>query len=88
VPPNAANKATTELSSGLPFVSDAQLKSALDRAAVPKATTKAIVKENSDARIAGLHSALALLAVVGLLAVYFSRRLPKAQPAATNAGPA
>ncbi len=84
VPPNVANKATTELSSGVPFVSDSQLKSALDKAAVPAKTTDAIVKENADARIAGLRSSLALLAIVGLLALFFSRRLPTSQPGAAT----
>jgi len=82
VPPSVASKAQTELSNGVPFVSDAQLKEALDSADVPKSTTDAIVKENADARIAGLRSSLALLAAVGLLALFFSRRLPNKQPAA------
>jgi MFS family permease len=82
VPASVANKAQTELSNGVPFVSDAQLKAALDKAAVPEATTDAIVKENADARIAGLRSSLALLAGVGLLALFFSRRLPNRQPTA------
>jgi MFS family permease len=81
VPPSVAAKAQTELNAGVPFVSDAQLKTALTKAAVPTATADAVVKENADARIAGLRSALALLAVVGLLALFFSRRLPKTQPA-------
>ena len=68
----------------MPFVSDAQLKMALDKAAVPAATTDAIVKENADARIAGLRSSLAVLAVVGLLALFFSRRLPNRQPTAAD----
>ncbi len=85
VPASVSNKAQTELSSGVPFVSDAQLKEALDKAAVPPATADAIVMENADARIAGLRSSLALLAVVGLVALFFSRRLPNRQPAAADA---
>jgi MFS family permease len=84
VPPNVATKAQTELSSGVPFVSDKQLKAALDEADVPVATADAITKENADARIAGLRSALALLAVIGLLAVFFSRRLPARQPSSSS----
>ncbi len=82
VPASVTNKAMTELSSGVPFVSDAQLKEALDKADVPAATSDAIVKENADARIAGLRSSLALLAGVGLLALFFSRKLPRRQPTA------
>jgi MFS family permease len=84
VPASVASQAQTELNTGVPFVSDAQLKAALGKAAVPTATTDAIVKENADARIAGLRSSLALLAVVGLLALFFSRRLPNRQPAAAT----
>jgi MFS family permease len=84
VPPSVADKAQTELSTGVPFVSDAQLKTALDEAGVPASTADAVTKENADARIAGLRSALALLAVVGLLAVFFSRRLPTKQPSAST----
>jgi MFS family permease len=82
VPASVASQAQTELSNGVPFVSDAQLKAALDKAAVPQSTTDEIVKENADARIAGLRSSLALLAAVGLLALFFSRRLPNKQPTA------
>jgi MFS family permease len=80
VPPSVAAKAQTELSSGVPFVSDAQLKVALTKADVPVATADAVTKENADARIGGLRSALALLAVIGLLAIFFSQRLPVEQP--------
>jgi MFS family permease len=83
VPASVSNRAQTELSSGVPFVSDVQLQTALHDAKVPVATADAIAKENADARIAGLRSALALLAVVGLLAVFFSRRLPQTQPTGT-----
>jgi hypothetical protein len=44
-----------------------------------------VTKENADARIGGLRSALALLAVIGLLAVFFSRRLPAQQPSESAA---
>jgi hypothetical protein len=84
VPPTVAAKAQTELSSGVPFVSDTQLKAALADAGVPTATADAIVKENADARIAGLRSALGLLALIGLVALFFTRRLPTTQPRAAS----
>jgi MFS family permease len=84
VPPSVATKAQTELSSGVPFVSDAQLKVALQKADVPAATAEAVTNENAEARIGGLRSALALLAVIGLLAIFFSRRLPAKQPTAST----
>jgi MFS family permease len=84
VPASVASKAQTELSNGVPFVSDAQLKKALDKADVSATTSDAIVKENADARIAGLRSSLAVLAGIGLLALFFSRRLPNRQPTAAD----
>jgi MFS family permease len=80
VPSNLASKAQVELASGVPFISDQDLKIALDNAGVSGPTEDAIVKENADARIAGLRSALSLLAVIALIALFFGRRIPDHQP--------
>lgn len=77
---SAKSQATTKLAGGVPFVSDAQLKTALEQANVPAQTTNAIVEENENARIAGLRVALAVLALVALIALFFSGRLPDVQP--------
>jgi MFS family permease len=87
VPESVATKANTELSSGIPFVSDADLEAALDDAGVPPQTANAIVDENADARLVGLRAALAVLALGALIALFFSRRLPTTQPAASAAQP-
>jgi Major Facilitator Superfamily len=47
VPANIKSEAGTKLASGIPFVSDADLKTALDEAGVPKDTAKAIPVLNS-----------------------------------------
>jgi MFS family permease len=80
VPAHLASKAQVELASGVPFISDQDLKVALDEAGVRGPTADAIVKENADARIAGLRSALSLLAAVALIALFFGRRIPDRQP--------
>src|SRR5215471_1819851 len=87
VPDNLSSKAQVELSSGIPFISDAQLQQGLDVAGVPKRTANAIVQENSDARLAGLRAALSLLAVIALLALFPGRRLPTRQPSGTSSEP-
>src|SRR5215468_4960086 len=87
VPKDVAAKAQVELAGGIPFVSDNDLKTALDKADVPPETANAIVKENSDARLAGLRSALSLLAVIALLALFPGRRLPTRQPSGTPSVP-
>ena len=76
VPDDLTSKAQTELTSGVPFISDADLEAALDDAGVAPKTTAAIVDENESARLDGLRSALAVLAVLTLVALFFSRRLP------------
>jgi hypothetical protein len=56
-------------------------------AGVPAETASAIVQENSDARLAGLRSALSVLAVIALLALFPGRRLPTRQPGAAPSEP-
>jgi hypothetical protein len=80
VPPEVSSQATVELSSGVPFVSDADLESSLVQAGVDQQTTQAVVDVNEQARLDGLRSALALLALVALVAILFTRRIPSQQP--------
>jgi len=80
VPPEVSSQATVELASGIPFVSNADLGSALKEAGATPEVTRAVVEENEGARIAGLRSALALLAILGVIALFFTRRLPDRQP--------
>jgi MFS family permease len=85
VPKDLAAKAQVELAGGIPFLSDKDLQAQLDKAGVPAKTADAIVTENADARIDGLRSALALLAVIALIALFASRRIPTQQPSALPA---
>jgi hypothetical protein len=81
VPESVKSQATTELAGGAPFVSDAQLKEALDKANVPAKTADAIVAENATARIDGLRTALSVLAIVALISLFFLGNIPDQQPA-------
>jgi MFS family permease len=76
VPKDLSSKAQTELTSGVPFISDADLKAALNDAGVKGATADAIVDENAKARLDGLRASLSLLAVLAIVALLFSRSLP------------
>jgi MFS family permease len=71
-----SSKAQVELSAGIPFVSDAQLQSALQAAGVPSSTAQAVTDQNAASRINGLRASLALLALMALLALAMTRRLP------------
>jgi MFS family permease len=76
VPASVSSNAQVELTSGVPFVSDADLKTALDDAHVRPDVANAIVDENANARIDGLRAALALLGLLALAAFVAARRLP------------
>jgi MFS family permease len=80
IPPSVTSQAQVELSSGIPFVSDAQLETALAEAGVDPAVSSAIIDENTASRLDGLRSALAVLALLALVALLATGGLPTRQP--------
>jgi len=82
VPPDVRERADVRLASGVPFLSDADLGSALDEAGVPAEAAAAIVDENAAARLHALRGALAIVAFVAALALLFSSGIPARQPGA------
>ena len=80
VPPEVADQANVELASGVPFISDADLQSALQDAGVDEQTADAVLDGYGEARLDGLRTALALLAVFAVIALFFTRRVPDEQP--------
>jgi len=84
VPEHLTSKAQTELTSGIPFISDADLEKALDDAGVNDKTAQAIVDENADARLDGLRAALSVLALIALAALFFGRSIPVKQPGSAS----
>jgi MFS family permease len=82
VPPNVKSEAQTKLAGGIPFVSDKDLTAALEKAGVPQDQAKAITDENATARLDGLRSSLSVLALIALLAVVLTFRIPTKQPEA------
>jgi hypothetical protein len=82
VPDSLTSAAEVELTGGVPFVSDADLTAALDDAGVDETTADAIVDENAEARLNGLRASLSVLAIVALVALAFTRRIPTTQPGA------
>lgn len=83
VPAEVSANAAVELADGIPFVSDADLRSALDDAGVPTETADAIVDDNASARVNALRVSLSVLAVIALVGLFFTRRIPDQQPAPT-----
>jgi MFS family permease len=82
IPASATQQAQVELEGGVPFVSDNDLEAALDDAGVPQATADAAMDAYTDARLAGLRSALAILAVLATLALFLAQAIPTRQPGA------
>jgi hypothetical protein len=80
IPDDLTANAQEQLATGVPFVSEKDLQKALDDANVPAETAAAVVDANAEARIAGLRSALAVLAFISLLALLFTRGIPTVQP--------
>ena len=87
VPDRVVNEAQTSLAAGAPFMSDADLEQALSDAHVPPRASSAIVDENEKSRIDALRVAVAVLALLTLLALPFSRAFRRCSPA-PNPSPA
>ena len=83
VPPEVVSQANVQLTAGVPFVSDADLETALQDAGLDEQTTQAVMDVNEQARLDGLRSALALLALVAVVALFFTKRIPDKQPGAS-----
>lgn len=80
VPASVKQQASTELASGVPFLSDSALRNDMATAGQPESVTNAVVDENRSARIAGLDAALAVLAIIAVIALFFTGRIPSSQP--------
>jgi MFS family permease len=84
IPASVKSEASVELAGGVPFVSDADLEAALDEANVGPETTEAALDAYGDARLAGLRSALAILAVLSILALFLAQSIPTRPAGATE----
>ena len=87
VPNDLTSKAQTELTSGVPFISDADLEQALNDAGVAPKTTDAVVDENAQSRIAALRVTLSVLAVLALVALFLCRSIPTTPVGSETAEP-
>ncbi|WP_051165490.1 MFS transporter [Nocardia testacea] len=89
VPAAVQQQATTELAAGVPFLSDTQLRDALTAAGVDGPTTDSVVAVNSAARLDALHTAFAATALLAVLALFVTRRLPERPlaPGGDDTGP-
>jgi MFS family permease len=80
VPAELSSQAQVQLESGIPFIPDDSLRSALTEAGVSPPVADAVVAENEAARLAGLKAGLCVLALAALLGMFVSRSFPTRQP--------
>jgi MFS family permease len=78
-------QAQVPISKGVPFVSDADAKAALEDAGVTGDEATAVVAENQKARLRALRAALGVVAVVAALALFFAGGIPTRQPGSAPA---
>jgi MFS family permease len=76
VPDEVVAAAEVELAGGIPFVSDADLEEGLAAAGVPADEAVAILEANTEARIEGLRASLSVIALLALVALYFTYLVP------------
>jgi MFS family permease len=80
IPDRTKSQAQVQLAGGVPFVSDADLQAALDEAHVSSRAADDALAGYQQARISGLKAGLAILALMTVLALALSRRIPTQQP--------
>ncbi|HET9648610.1 MAG TPA: MFS transporter [Microlunatus sp.] len=86
VPPEVSSQASVQLAGGIPFLSDADLEAALQQAGLPQDQVDAIVGANEQARIDGLRASVSVLALLAVVALFMTRRLPEEPVSAAAAG--
>ncbi len=77
IPSSVQQQATTELATGVPFLSTTQLQAGLDEAGVDPSTAEALVAVNADARLEALRAAFAVTLLLAIAALFGTGRLPR-----------
>ena len=69
-----------QLAGGVPVISDADLEAALDEAGVSSRVAEPAIDAYQEARIAGLRSALSILALLAIVALFLAQSSPPRKP--------
>ncbi|MEU4709752.1 MFS transporter [Nocardia salmonicida] len=77
VPTSVKQQATIELAAGVPFLSDTQLREALQDKAVPEPQATEILEVNEQARLDALRVAFSLTALLAIAALFGTGRIPR-----------
>jgi EmrB/QacA subfamily drug resistance transporter len=87
IPAAVTAKATVNLESGVPFISDTDLRTSLATTDLSPSAQEVVVAENSAARLTGLRSALWLVALLTVVSLFFTGMLPRRALAAADSDP-
>ena len=85
VPQQLKDQANVNLAAGAPFISTNDAEAQMKEAGVPDDVTSEAIDEYEKSQIAGLRAALVVLAVMGVIALFFTGRIPKEQPGTSSA---
>ena len=85
VPQQMKDQANTYLAAGAPFISNSEAQAELDKAGVPAVAQVSVLASYEDSQIAGLRTSLSILAVMGVISLFFTGRIPREQPGSTPA---
>jgi len=88
IPSRLKSEAHTNLASGVAFISDADLEQAMKEANVPARTQDEVTSAYRQARISGLKAGLAILALMDIVALLLTKRIPTVQPGSAKAATA
>ena len=84
IPPTVSTKAAVQIEGGVPFLSDTQVREALASTDLSPESRAAVVSENASARLYGLRSALWVVVLLTLAALFCTGLLPRRSLVAGN----
>jgi len=80
VPQQMKDQANVNLAAGAPFISNSDAQAQMEKAGVPTDVQDDVLSEYEASQIAGLRSALSVLAIIGVIALFFTGQIPRKQP--------
>ena len=81
------DQANVSLAAGAPFISDKDLETQMSKAGYSQSEIDAALKQNEASQIDGLRAALSVLAVMGVISLFFTGRIPT-RPSGSEPEPA
>jgi EmrB/QacA subfamily drug resistance transporter len=80
VPQQMKDQANVNLAAGAPFISNSDAQAQMEKAGVPADVQDDVLSEYEVSQIDGLRAALSVLAIMGVISLFFTGRIPKKQP--------